>query len=629
MIAFFLAAFIGSTFDDVTQAEMATVRALFPAPTKTCVADGNWTDPATWGGVVPTAADEVLIPFARIVTIDGNAECHRLMVKGRLYFSRAASTSLTLDTFISDADSTVEIGTRENPIPPEVSATITFIGSGFPDAKRFSRGALLMGAVEINGSPKTAWQAFPGSPIGWKDAEHVLYPGENPNRVEDEVRAFSKPSLTYKHRIRASLDRNVIFRSAVADPIESRGHVMLMHGDNPKAVRFARFENCGRTDKRVPLDNPLLEPLAQGPRSVPAPGNKVGRYPLHIHRCGVRAEDPTMDVEGCVVEGSNGWGIVAHSSKVRFLRNVVYNVTGSGIIAEAGNEVGAFDENLVCRVASSGNDIQARTDIQDFGHDGWGYWITSPTVRNFGNVAFGCRGGFNLFSKGLIEVTLGRAETPSWALKNPAWAGGKPTHPLTNTPVNYWLGSAAIGCGRVFDTWFHFPGDASGNKIESLITGMVGDRVNSGAVFVYTQKLKAQWCDFKGETNSAFAFSSTGPTGYITIQNCTMNGFQTGVETPQILENEIHDCNITCKYGVNVRVPQGNPTPRGVKMDRNKFTPFGGGLWDVYLPARPTGEESKVLGDVFLNGKRLHYLEDQALYPSGSRPARVRAWVEN
>lgn len=43
------------------------------AATFTAIQDGNWNDPATWGGTVPGAADDKIIPFGISVTIPGSS----------------------------------------------------------------------------------------------------------------------------------------------------------------------------------------------------------------------------------------------------------------------------------------------------------------------------------------------------------------------------------------------------------------------------------------------------------------------------------------------------------------------------------------------------------------------------
>src|SRR5262249_38200582 len=137
--------------------------------------------------------------------------------------------------------------------------------------------------------------------------------------------------------------------------------------------------------------------------------NPRGRYGVHFHRIGaVNTTDP-VPVRGCVLVGTPGWGFVNHSSYVHFDNNVSFDTAGSGFVTEVGDEIGAFCKNLAIRSSGSGHDSSGRTDIQDFGHEGSGFWFQGAGLIVEGNIASGHRSaGFFYFTSGLIDVGPGR-----------------------------------------------------------------------------------------------------------------------------------------------------------------------------------------------------------------------------
>src|SRR5262249_56600623 len=75
----------------------------------------------------------------------------------------------------------------------------------------------------------------------------------------------------------------------------------------------------------------------------------------------------------------------------------------------AGDGIGPFRRNLAIRSTGSGQDTIARNDIQDFGHEGSGFWLQGGGVAVEDNVAAGQRdAAYFFFTSGLIEEGLGR-----------------------------------------------------------------------------------------------------------------------------------------------------------------------------------------------------------------------------
>ncbi len=361
------------------------------------------------------------------------------------------------------------------------------------DPERFAPGAVLMGSTTMHGSDKTSWltlQTHPSAgstqfvldsaPSGWQVGDSIVVAGTDPitnatlsstdEFERDEVVAITgisgntitfTPALIRDHKppVEASdldvhvanLSRNIVISSEntsttsiSGDFRKPRGHVMFMHNLDVD-IRYVEANNLGRTDKTIILDDWDFEDLARGPDTgspVPDGGrNPRGRYSFHFHRGGLDTSvfpaKPTTPlptpahVEGCVVNTDPGWGYVNHSSRVDFVKNVSYNVTGSAFSTESGNETGSFIENIAIRTVSPLNPIipeprtrdsytdadeptLALSDIregrQDFAFQGDGFWLHGTGVTVQGNVVSGCTGhAYVYWTDGLIEKGMGMA----------------------------------------------------------------------------------------------------------------------------------------------------------------------------------------------------------------------------
>ena len=361
------------------------------------------------------------------------------------------------------------------------------------DPERFAPGAVLMGTTNMHGEDKTSWltlQVHPTagatqfvldtSPMGWQVGDKIVVTGTDPitnasitSTVEferDEVVTITgisgniisfTPALIRDHKPPAqasdlevhvaNLTRNIVLSSenksvtSISGEFRKpRGHVMFMHTLNVD-IRYVEADNLGRTDKTLLLDDWDFEDLARGPNTgspVPNGGrNPRGRYSFHFHRGGLDTSvfpaRPTTPlptparVEGCVVNTDPGWGFVNHSSRVDFVQNVCYNVTGGAFNTESGNETGSFIENIAIRIVNPMNPIMAAprprdsytnadeptlalSDIkegrQDFAFQGDGFWLHGTGVTVQGNVVAGCTGhAYVYWTDGLIEKGMGMA----------------------------------------------------------------------------------------------------------------------------------------------------------------------------------------------------------------------------
>lgn len=209
----------------------------------------------------------------------------------------------------------------------------------------------------------------------------------------------------------APIERNVVVRSE--DPHGTRGHVLV----NDRAaidIRYARFQDLGRTDAFRPLDRTQFD--TDG--NVEHIGtNQLARYTFHFHHVigpeNPTPEDPTFDVDqytliGNTFDGGRKWGLVVHGTSYGLIEdNFIYDIDGAGFVAENGEEThNRIVHNFAARIQGTGVDgaVKPSTttpDIQDYGKGGTGFWFRSTGNEVRDNVAantsldgFRYRGGY-------------------------------------------------------------------------------------------------------------------------------------------------------------------------------------------------------------------------------------------
>jgi hypothetical protein len=431
------------------QDEHEAVMALVPYElvTHTAISSGQWNAAATWqNGILPTAGANVLVSAGVTVTVGhiDTVALHTIRVDGTLQFDSTKNTGLLVDTIVVAPNASLTIGTATNPIANNVSATITFADTGAVDRtwdpKFFSRGLVSHGVVSIHGADKTDWTSLSTAPIkgatqlqlsaaptNWKVGDSLVLTGNNPNANEDEqltIQAISGSTVTvsplkFNHTklpasdakvYLANTTRNIVFKSQNTADKSRRGHVMFMHSAAVE-VHNAAFLGLGRSDKAADPNNSKLD--ADGHLIAGTGTNQQGRYAVHFHRTGTTKAP--VHVSGSVVVDSPGWGFVNHSSNVIMEDSVSYNVMGSHFVSEAGDEIGAFRNNIAIRSIGSGDsngigaaDSGLNFSSQDFGRNGHGFWLQGGGVELEGNVAAGHRhAAYVIWTKGLLEADTG------------------------------------------------------------------------------------------------------------------------------------------------------------------------------------------------------------------------------
>ncbi|MCU0568954.1 MAG: PKD domain-containing protein [Oculatellaceae cyanobacterium Prado106] len=472
---------------EAAQKEHDALMSLVPQSSATHVAvkSGSWFDPRTWqNSVVPGNDAQVLIPAGVRLQYNGQSDARIRTVRldGILEFAPNKNTKMVVDTFVNAPEGTLVMGTAKRPILANRTARMVFT-SDRPidkswDPKLMSRGLISHGEVKIQGADKLDFVALKGDaragsnklvldlpegmkvPQGWQVGDRLVLGGTSytwggsdadNSRFQDEVLIIQRirgnqirfvqaddptgrktlrfdhqrPAGPRKNELKlyvANTSRNVQFETenGKTAAIANRGHVMFMH--NPSVqVQNAGFYHLGRADKSKLVDDP-------GTNVDGSPGrgtNRRGRYPLHFHHTGVdNAKSKPSIVQGNAVVDSPGWGIVHHASHALLEDNVVFDVGGAGIVAEAGNEIGVWRNNIT--IKSRGipwQEVQKtakdRDRLFDFGFRGEGYWVQGAAqVAMQNNIAISANdAGITVFGD-TLDPKKDFREATTFSLKN-------------------------------------------------------------------------------------------------------------------------------------------------------------------------------------------------------------------
>lgn len=368
------------------------------------VRDGNWDDPATWGGAVPQAGDRVEIRNHK-VTLNTSAQVVDVKIKqgGTLYASRTQSGGLdVMNRIVVEEGGTFDVGTAADPVlypvthhftvraqdPKVIQGNDAFAFSNLRNADlNMDEGIYVEwgGRMTVHGNPVRSWTTLARDAsageitVQLHEAAAGLRVGDELEIVgwrdinESEVRTVVAISPDGKTII---LDRPLAYNHPGLQPFETTevifrnrninfqyGHIMGLRNSS-MSVSYARLEDMG------------FEAL--------------GRYPLHFHLVSTlagTAPQPTT-VEGNLVLNSKNNAYVVHStSDATVVRNVARNVAGVGpFFLEAADRSelrNAFAFNLAVGVTGTGRLFHIAALAAALGYDltrAAGFWYRGGNV---------------------------------------------------------------------------------------------------------------------------------------------------------------------------------------------------------------------------------------------------------
>ena len=346
----------------------------------------------------------------------------------------------------------------------------------------------------------------------------------------------------------ANLTRNAVIRSESTE-LDRRGHVMFMQTDAAH-IQFAAFEDLGRTDKNVPINDPLFDERGE---LIPGTGsNPRGRYALHFHRGGTVNDGQAAIVQGSVVTRSPGWGFTNHSSFVNFTDNVSYDVDGAGFATEAGDEIGSFVRNLAIRGHGSGQAYNDRYELQDFGHQGDGFWFQGGGFTVEDNAASGMKGnGIMLYTRGLIEIDKqddrsgADRETRYLAsnLEFPEVAIDATTAEVWQVPVRHFRNNSAYGSevGITFE-YLNSPlltiqkdNERAGQTVRSVVENVTvwGNRTGANVSHVFETDIRGLTVIGRVTRPNGYGIKAHNSSANVTFEDAHVEGFVYGLVLPR------------------------------------------------------------------------------------------------
>ena len=611
------------------------------------VSSGDWNSPTTWaGGVVPTNASRVHIPAGISVTVDGQltAEMKTVRVDGVLRFATDVDTELRVDTLVTTPSGTLEIGTAETPIQGDVTARIVFADDGPIDRSwdptLLSRGALLAGSTSIQGTEvthRTIVSAYPTAgatsidlatpPVGWDVGDELVITGTS-GPTSDERRTIASiegttvrftdplvadhvPPAEDLDLYVANLSRNVQFSSANTQ-IDRRGHLMVMHTLDAQ-IRGASFTDMGRTDKSQQLDDfefAEIEPGAvgwDGTFEELGGTNVRGRYSVHVHRGGADPTTTAAVISDSVVTGDPGWAFTNHSSNVDFVRNVAYDNAGAGFFTEAGDEVGAWIDNIAIRTVMPNFEIDdegaidpdLRAERQDFGVDGDGFWLQGNRVDLIGNVAAGSSAhGIIWWSEALAEADLGKVSTVQVStLPDPSLVPDREELAVWWAPLGEVRDNVSYGATVGFraryihgGTYLEDPDTPSAEYIDTLnpvIDGLTTWDVRDGVLMNYNERLSLRNIRAIGiaepfrhnygltaAVGVGLDVGNENTFGPSEITGVRIEGFEVGIIGPRHGQWAVDDVDVAATTDVLLHAPES--TERALDLSNLRFTPLEG-----------------------------------------------------
>ena len=368
----------------------------------------RWSDPATWGGVVPADNTDMLVPAGQTIILDRNVSAATLTVNGTLVCD---DVDLAVNARWIMVHGKFECGTPEEPYLNRLDITLTGNdkSESVMDMGTKTIAAMGGGIISLHGQPRTSWLMLDGTvnagsrnirtefATNWRRGDTIVVAptGDSMHEAEThvidsiegasirlnqalqyrhfgEVQSFSNGQRNWDVDTRAEvalLSRNIRIQGDEASEANRfGGHMMIMEG-SVGLISGVEFRRMGQE-------------------------GILGRYPFHWHMAN--------NVQGQYIRNSSivrsyNRCVTVHASHNALVEdNVCMDHVGHGYFLEDGGETGnTFNHNLGLVTRRPRDEVALiPSDIQqgDAARGPSTFWISNPDNTFIGNAAAGSDG---------------------------------------------------------------------------------------------------------------------------------------------------------------------------------------------------------------------------------------------
>ena len=171
------------------------------------VVSGNWSSPATWGGSLPGAEQDVTIPTGITVTLDTTAEVGSILVNGVLR-AAAQDLALTCDSLVVTGPTALfEVGTEAARFQHAFTLTLKGLASE-EDSMMGAKvlGAMNGGTIHVHGPDRVDWTRLNATaaknatsitladPVDWLPGEEIVIASTDFDAHQAEKRTIATVS---------------------------------------------------------------------------------------------------------------------------------------------------------------------------------------------------------------------------------------------------------------------------------------------------------------------------------------------------------------------------------------------------------------------------------------------------
>lgn len=527
---------------------------------------GRWSDPATWGGSVPSEGDIAIVAAPVVLDVDVRVAGVVIQPEGQLTFLPRRDVRL-------ETTGNVVVSGRLSMRPEDSRADhrIVFVGvdeasfvGGGMDVLQSDVGLWVIdaGVLDLAGSRKLAWTRTANEiragattirlredPTGWRAGDElVLTPTLSPTRPDHHL---AYDSVTVKAIDGRTVKLSAPTRFAHPRVTVGRGHVLtaevlnLTRNVGIEGTADGRAHVFIRSRRAQKIRNVSVRYM--GPRQLHDEYSTgvLGRYPLHFHDCENGSRGSI--VMGVVARECGNHAFVPHQSHgVRFRDCIAHDVFDDAFWWDpvpAFTDDTVFDQCLASLVRSD-------PPVRGYRLTGFQLGAANGNIAR-GCVAVGVQG--NSTAAGFVwpESTAG-----SWTFQDCVahnnnvhgifvWQNNGLAHPITRF-VGYHNGGAGISHGAYKNGYHYSDSILFANARSSLELHALSraDRqltfrnlfmdqgdLTPHCVVTAEHGLPAelpvlfQGCDLRGHTHSAFAFlaDATNPE-FFDIFDCTFEG---------------------------------------------------------------------------------------------------------